>query len=93
MSALSPDGELGTPTKEPAHHRVADRAGWYGMAAIVTAYLLVSVDVLASSSSVYQLLNLTGAIGLMWVSWVKGVTQGVILNVFWVSIAVIGLTS
>ena len=63
------------------------------MAAIVTAYLLVSVDVLASSSSLYQLLNLTGAIGLMWVSWVKGVTQGVILNVFWVSIAVIGLTS
>ncbi|MBU4339059.1 hypothetical protein KKD57_05930 [Patescibacteria group bacterium] len=37
--------------------------GWYGMAAILLAYGLVSFGFLASSSVFYQVLNFTGAGG------------------------------
>ena len=65
--------------------------GWYGMFAIVSAYLLVSIGTLSAHGLTYQLLNLSGAISLIWISWLKGVFQGVIINVFWVAIAMVGL--
>jgi len=37
--------------------------GWYGMAAILSAYALVSFNFLSSFSIIYQLLNFTGAGG------------------------------
>ncbi|MCX6389654.1 MAG: hypothetical protein NT122_03315 [Solirubrobacterales bacterium] len=92
---MSSEQQLATAAGRSAHprlHLLADIAGWYGMTAIVTAYLLVSIGTVASDSWSYQLLNLTGAIGLMAVSWTKGVMQGVILNIFWVTIAIIGLS-
>lgn len=84
-------GSAGTEPPRPAHHRIANVAGWYGLAAIVVAYLLVSIEVLDGHSVAYQLLNLTGAIALIWVYWTRAVFQGVVLNLFWVAIAVIGL--
>ena len=76
---------------EPPKHRVADVIGWMGMFAVVTAYLLVSIEVLDGHSTVYQLMNLTGALALIWISWLRGVFQGVLINVFWVAIAIVGL--
>jgi len=75
----------------PKHHLIADMFGWYGMVAIVSAYLLVSIGTLSAHGLAYQLLNLSGAISLIWISWLKGVFQGVIINVFWVAIAMVGL--
>lgn len=37
--------------------------GWYGMAAILLAYGLVSFNVLSASGIFYQVLNFTGAGG------------------------------
>ena len=75
----------------PPKHRVADVIGWLGMLAVVTAYLLVSIEVLDGHSTVYQVMNLTGALALIWISWLRGVFQGVLINVFWVAIAIVGL--
>ena len=66
---------------------LAEIAGWYGMLAILAAYLLVSFDVVASSSLAFQLLNLSGAIGIIVISLHKRVVQSVVLNIVWVVIA------
>ena len=71
--------------------KVAEIAGWYGMVAIVLAYILVSFKVVPPDGVVYQLLNLTGAIGIITISVVKGVKQSAILNIFWALIAAIAL--
>ncbi|MCA9325165.1 hypothetical protein KDA23_03830 [Candidatus Saccharibacteria bacterium] len=73
--------------------RLSEIVGWYGTTAIVLAYILVSFKVVAADGVVYQLLNLTGAIGIIVISLVKGVKQSVVLNVFWALIAVVALLS
>ena len=61
------------------------------MAAIVSAYVLVSFGVIESHGYVFQLLNLTGAIGMMIISLKKRVRQAVLLNTFWMIIALVAL--
>lgn len=65
--------------------------GWYGTCAIVLAYVLVSFKIIEADSVTYQLLNLTGAIGIIIISVAKSVKQSVILNAFWALIATIAL--
>jgi hypothetical protein len=69
----------------------AEIAGWYGTGAIVLAYILVSFNIVAGGGASYQLLNLSGAIGIIIISSRKKVRQSVILNVFWAGIATIAL--
>lgn len=69
----------------------AEFAGWYGIAAILSAYVLVSFGVLDGTSIIYQVLNLSGAVGVIIVSIVKKVTQTLVLNIVWVGIACVGL--
>lgn len=71
----------------------AEAAGWYGTVAIVLAYMLVSFKVIESDSLPYQLLNLTGALGIVAVSLVKRVKQPAVLNMFWAAIAFVALLS
>jgi hypothetical protein len=68
--------------------RLAEIAGWYGMVAIVGAYFLVSFNILPAGGGAYQLLNLTGAAGIIAISVVKKVRQSIVLNLFWAVIAV-----
>lgn len=72
-------------------NKYTEIAGWYGMLAILGAYSLVSFNLVQSDSLAFQLLNLTGALGLIVVAASKGVTQSVILNVFWAIVAIIAL--
>ena len=65
--------------------------GWYGMAAIVGAYALVSFSVIDAGSLLFQLLNVTGAVGILVVSWRKKVYQSVLLQLVWASIGLIAL--
>lgn len=67
--------------------KLAEIAGWYGASAIVGAYALVSFGIVSSEDIIYQLLNLTGAIGILIISLVKRVFQSVALNVVWALIA------
>ena len=65
--------------------------GWYGTAVIVSAYALLSFGVLASDSSIYQLLNASGAIGIVYISFKKKAYQPGVLNIIWTIIAVVAI--
>lgn len=71
--------------------KCAEILGWYGTVAIVMAYALVSFKFINSDGFVYQILNLTGAIGLLIISVIKRVRQTAILNIFWALIAALTL--
>ena len=65
--------------------------GWYGTVAIVLAYALVSFSVISSGGLFYQLLNFTGAIGIVILSLSKQAYQPGILNIIWTIIAFIAI--
>lgn len=65
--------------------------GWYGTIAIVTAFALTSFGVIHPSDSLYLALNITGAVGIIVVSYRKKAYQPAVLNVVWLLIAVISI--
>jgi len=65
--------------------------GWYGVCAILGAYILVSFGVIVTKSYIYQLLNLTGAIGIMLEAASKKDKQPVVLNVVWALVALVAI--
>ena len=65
--------------------------GWYGTVAIILAYALVSFYFIGSNSIIYQLLNFTGAAGIVIISLSKKVYQPAALNTMWAIIALIAL--
>lgn len=66
-------------------------AGWYGMIALILAYALVSFSIIAADGLPFQLLNLTGGIGLILVAASKKVVQSVLLNIFWALIGIVAI--
>ncbi len=74
-----------------AKQKIAEVAGWYGALAIISAYALVSFNVISADGWIFQVLNLTGALGIIAIAHVKKVRQSVVLNVFWAIIAVVAL--
>jgi hypothetical protein len=67
--------------------------GWYGTIAIVGAYALVSFSLIKSSSLLYQLLNITGSLGIVAISLNKKAYQPAVLNIIWAVIAAIAIVS
>ena len=65
--------------------------GWYGTFAIVLAYILVSFSVLEPTNIWYQILNGTGALGIVLVSFHKKNYQPGVLNIIWTLIAVFAI--
>lgn len=65
--------------------------GWYGTCAIVLAYALVSFNVLSPSTFLYQILNGTGALGIVYISFKKKAYQPGVLNIIWAIIATIAI--
>jgi len=61
------------------------------MIAIVLAYALVSFSFLSVNSIWYQILNGTGAIGIVVVSLYKKAYQPGILNIIWSVIAILAI--
>jgi hypothetical protein len=70
---------------------VSELIGWYGAIAILLAYALVSFGTIPSSGYVYQFLNLTGAIGIVYISIVKNDNQPAALNIVWAIIAIVAI--
>jgi len=62
--------------------------GWYGMAAILLAYALVSFSAIDARSLVFQILNGTGALGIVLISFRKKAYQPGALNIIWTLIAI-----
>lgn len=80
--------------KKPRNKRVnilVEIAGWLGALAIILAYALVSFDIISPNSTTYQILNITGAGGLVVISLYKNVKQAVLLNIFWAAVAGLAL--
>jgi hypothetical protein len=67
--------------------------GWYGVAATILAYLLVSFSFLPPTSLAYQLLNLTGAVGVTIETYVNRDYQPFWLNLIWAFIALAAIGS
>lgn len=61
--------------------------GWYGVVVILLAYGLVSFSVIQPTSLVYQILNGTGALGIVIDSIPEKNYQPMILNIIWAIIA------
>jgi hypothetical protein len=83
-----------TPASPPASRPFslpAEIAGWYGTAAILAAYAANSFGWLVNTDAAYQLLNLTGALGVAWVCWHKRTWQAFWLESIWAAIAVVAL--
>ena len=65
--------------------------GWYGTVAIILAYAMLSFGMMTSNSFIYQLLNFTGAIGIVMISLIKKAYQPAALNIIWAVIGLIAL--
>ena len=70
---------------------ISEIIGWYGTVAIIGAYALSSFGILTPDNLIYQLLNLTGAIGIVVISLRKKVYQPAALNIIWTIIALIAI--
>lgn len=70
---------------------IEELIGWYGTVAIVLAYGLNSFELLSSSSVLYQVLNATGALGIVYISFKKKAYQPGVLNLIWTGIALVAL--
>ena len=71
--------------------KIIEVFGWYGTCAIFLAYVLVSFSLISSLSIWYQLLNLTGALGILIISFYKKTYQPGVLNIVWFVIALIAI--
>ena len=69
-----------------------DTAGWLGAAALLVAYGLVSSGRLHGRSSAFQMLNLTGAAGLLANGIWHGAWPSAALNAIWLIIGAHALT-
>lgn len=65
--------------------------GWYGAIAILAAYALLSLEILNFNNFLYQFLNISGALGLIFHSFRKKDYPPGILNVVWAIIAIVAL--
>ena len=68
-----------------------EAVGWYGMLAILAAYALVSFGAIKADSVAYQLLNLTGALGVALISLRQKAKQPAALNIIWAVVALVAL--
>lgn len=75
----------------PQTLKIFEILGWYGASAILGAYALISFNIVGSDSYIYQLLNLTGATGVMVISFLKHARQPAFLNLVWAIVAVVAL--
>ena len=67
--------------------------GWYGTIAIVLAYAMSSFGVISSNSLFYQVLNGTGALGIVYISLKKKAYQPGVLNIVWAVIALVAIVN
>jgi len=79
-----------TTNSEQKLPRWADWIGWYGTVAIVGAYMGLSWGWL-DQGVIYQTLNLTGALGVGLVCYLKQTWQPFWLQAVWVLISIVAL--
>jgi hypothetical protein len=81
------------PALESMKEIITEGLGWYGVVAILGAYPLLSFGYIASTSLVYQFLNLSGATGVAIDAYVDRNVQPMVLNVVWALVALVALVT
>ena len=71
--------------------RFSQFIGWYGVAAIIAAYILISFEIASAKSLIFQLLNFTGALGIIIETYYKRDYQPLVINIFWLLFALVAL--
>lgn len=71
--------------------RLIEFYGWCGMGAIVLGYALASFSVIEATGLAFQILNGTGALGIVMVSFYKKAYQPGVLNILWTLIALVSI--
>jgi hypothetical protein len=61
--------------------------GWYGILAILAAYVLLNLSFFDAKNIFYQLLNFTGALAIVFSSLRKKDYPPVVLNLIWALVA------
>lgn len=72
-------------------HVVSEGIGWYGTIAIVGAFALNNFGFITTQSLLYQILNITGSFGILYIATLKKDWQPAVLNAVWAVIAIIAL--
>jgi len=72
-------------------NRFLELFGWYGTIAIIGAYAMTSFTIISPQSIIYQILNITGAIGIVSISLAKKTYQPAVLNTIWALVGVMVL--
>lgn len=66
--------------------------GWIWTGMIISAYFLLTTNKLKSTSLLYQMLNLCGAIGVLTDSYFSGAFPSVWLQIVWIFVAMLGIS-
>lgn len=90
MTPEDPKAGTGPASPERPLPRAFDLLGWYGTAAILVAYLLSSHGHL-EQGLFYQVLNLTGALAVGLVCWLRRTWQALALEVAWAIVSLSAL--
>ncbi|MDR1196908.1 MAG: hypothetical protein LBL08_01355 [Candidatus Nomurabacteria bacterium] len=69
----------------------SDIIGWIGAFMLVLAYLLISFGVLGSETVWYQILNILGAGGLLFLGIVRHAIPSAFTNIVWVVIGIVAI--
>ena len=73
------------------NNKLVEIIGWLGMAAIIFAYALLNFNVITQGMLMYPLLNLFGAIAIVYHSFKKKDNQPGVLNIIWSLIAIFAI--
>lgn len=73
--------------------KIENTVGWFGAAATLSAYFLISFSIVHPRDLIYQILNLAGAIGLATICFYKKTYQPLTVNIIWSFIAILAIAS
>ena len=68
-----------------------DIIGWIGVLLILAAFTLATFSIVDAKDTIYGVLNLIGALGIIISSYAKNDFQPIILNAIWLLVAAIGI--
>ncbi|MBI4691914.1 MAG: hypothetical protein HY773_00490 [Candidatus Terrybacteria bacterium] len=72
-------------------NKITEILGWYGVVAIVAAYIMVTFSFIKPTDLLYLILNGTGAVGIVADAFNDKNYQPVVLNLIWAVVAIVAI--
>ncbi len=79
--------------KITGHRLFLEHLGWYCTAVFLAAYFMASAGIVSANSLIYQLLNLSGALGYTYYAHKKKVYPSVFANLIWALVGAFAVIS